>query len=171
MPKALAARYSRIGVARSALCSFTVNDLPVKPPSGVPTDHYDDTESVYAVLGNVARRERWEPPETMRALSVLGSIVLDYRGADLPLGVTALDCQVFLGSVKIIVPSDVDVELTGSILLGSVETKGSKSRLTWLRRAREQLVGPDPEPDDDYERPLLSVDCSGIMGSVEIKLR
>lgn len=107
----------------------------------------------------------------MRTVSVLGSIVLDYRDADLPLGVTEVDCAVFLGSVEIIVPSDVDVELTGSIFLGSVETKGGKDRRNWLRRARERLVGEGPEPEGEYERPLLSVDCSGVLGNVEVKLR
>ncbi len=75
------------------------------------------------MLGSVTRRGPWEPPETMRLVSVLGSSVLDCRDAELPLGVTEVDCEVFLGSVEVIVPSDVDVELTGSVFLGSVETK------------------------------------------------
>jgi len=148
-----------------------VNDLPTKPPSRALARRYEDAETVYSVLGSTTRRGPWGPPETMRTVSVLGSIVLDYRDADLPLGVTEVDCAVFIGSVEIIVPSDVDVELTGSIFLGSVETKGGKDRRNWLRRARERLVGEGPEPEGEYERPLLSVDCSGVLGSVEVKLR
>ena len=53
--------------------------------------------------------------------------------------------------------------MTGSVFLGSVETKGRTSRL-------EHREEPELEADDEYERPLLSVDCSGLMGSVEIKL-
>ena len=148
-----------------------MNDLPAKPSSGALAKRYQDAETVYSVLGSTTRRGPWEPPETMRAVSVLGSTVLDYRDADLPLGVTEVDCAVFLGSVEIIVPSDVDVELTGSVFLGSVETKGGKDRRNWLRRARERLVGQEPEPEGEYERPLLSVDCSGVMGSVAVTLR
>jgi predicted membrane protein len=148
-----------------------VNELPAKLSPDAVDKRYEDAETVYSVLGSITRRERWEPPETMRTVSVLGSIVLDYRDADLPLGVTEVDCQVFLGSVEIIVPSDVDMELSGSVFLGSVETKGGKGRLKWLRRARERLLGQEAKPEDDYERPLLSVDCSGVMGSVEVKLR
>lgn len=150
--------------------SWTVNDLPAKPSSGALAERYEHAETVYSVLGSTARRGPWKPPETMRTVSVLGSIVLDYRDADLPLGVTEVDCQVFLGSVEIVVPSDVDVELTGSVFLGSVETKSGKGRRRWLRRARERLVGQEPEPEEEYERPLLSVDCSGALGSVEVKL-
>jgi hypothetical protein len=148
-----------------------VKDLPTKPTSGALAKRYQDAETVYSVLGSTARRGRWEPPETMRTLSVLGSIVLDYGDADLPLGVTEVDCQVFLGSVEIIVPSDVDVELTGSVFLGSVDTKGGKGPLNWLRRAGRRLVGQEPEAEEVYERPLLSVDCSGFLGSVQVKLR
>jgi hypothetical protein len=147
-----------------------VNDLPAKPSSGSLINRYADAETVYSVLRSVTRLGAWEPPETMRLVSVMGHIALDYRDADLPLGVTAVDCEVFLGSVEIVVPPDVDVELTGSVFLGSVETKGGTGRLNWLRRARERLVGQEPEPEDECERPLLSVDCSGVMGSVEVKL-
>ena len=148
-----------------------MNDLPAKPSSGALAERYEHAETVYSVLGSTARRGPWKPPETMRTVSVLGSIVLDYRDADLLLGVTEVDCAVFLGSVEIIVPSDIDVELTGSVFLGSVETKSGKGPHNWLRRARKRLVGEEREPDEDYERPLLSVDCSGLMGSVEVKLR
>jgi predicted membrane protein len=148
-----------------------VNDLPAKPSSGALSERYEHAETVYSVLGSTARRGPWKPPETMRTVSVLGSTVLDYRDADLPLGVTEVDCQVFLGSVEIVVPSNVDVELTGSVFLGSVETKSGKGPHNWLRRARERLVGQETEPEEGYERPLLSVDCSGVMGSVEVKLR
>ena len=120
-----------------------MNELPAKLSSDAVDKRYEDAETVYSVLGSITRRERWEPPETMRTVSVLGSIVLDY----------------------------LDVELTGSVFLGSVETKGGKGRLKWLRRARERLLGQEAKPEDDYERPLLSVDCSGVMGSVEVKLR
>jgi predicted membrane protein len=107
----------------------------------------------------------------MRTVCVLGSMVLDYRDANLPLGVTEVDCLVFLGSMEIVVPSDVDVELTGSVVLGSVETKSGEERRSWLRRVRERLTGQEREPEESYERPLLSVDCSGAIGSVEVELR
>jgi hypothetical protein len=106
----------------------------------------------------------------MRLVSVLGNIVLDYRDADLPLGLTEVDCEVYLGNVELIVPPDVDLELTGSVFLGSVDTKEAEGRLGWWRRVRERISGQPPEPEPSYERPLLSVDCSGVLGSVEIKL-
>lgn len=84
---------------------------------------------------------------------MLGNVVVDYRDADLPLGITALDCSVYLGNIEIHLPDDVDLELTGSIFLGNVETKGT------------QAPGGVGE-----ERPLVSVDCSGWMGNLEVHL-
>lgn len=150
-----------------------MNDLPAKTSTRELARQYEDAETVYSVLQGVSRGGPWEPPEAMRVVSVMGSIVLDYRQAELPLGVTTLDCAVYMGSVEIILPSDVDLELTGSVFLGSVETKNGEDGFSW-RRVRERLVGgrrePELEPDEEYERPLLSVDCSGLMGSVEVKL-
>jgi hypothetical protein len=149
-----------------------MNALPTKRPSADPTPLHDDEETVYSVLRSVTRFGPWEPPETMRLVSVMGHIALDYQEADLPLGVTEVECQVFMGSVEITVPDDVDVELTGSVFMGSVETTGGNGRGRWRRRAREFLLGEGPdERDEKVERPLLSVHCSGAMGSVDVKLR
>jgi hypothetical protein len=145
-------------------------DLSDESSSRALAPRHDGVETLYSVLQRSSRRGPWRPPETMRLVSVLGSIVLDYREADLPLGVTALDCQVVLGSVEIIVPRDVDLELTGSVLLGSVETRDEADELDASLLGRERLGLPEPGPQEEYERPVLSVHCSGVLGSVEIEL-
>lgn len=147
-----------------------VSDLSSRRSSDALASPYEHDETVHSVLRSIARRGPWTPPETMRVVSALGHVVLDYRDADLPLGTTALRCEVFLGSVEIVVPSDVDLELTGSVLLGSVETRDGRGRVHWRRKVRDFLVGPEPELAEEPEQPLLSVDCSGVLGSVEIRL-
>ncbi len=158
------------GSAFSTATLPTVSDLPAKSSSAALARRYEDPETVYSVLRSVTRLGPWEPPEKMRLVSVLGNIVLDYREADLPLGVTAVDCEVFLGNVEVIVPPGVDLELTGSVFLGNVETKDGTGRLDWRRRPQERLMGPELESEQEYERPLLIVHCSGVMGNVEIRL-
>ena len=105
----------------------------------------------------------------MQVVSVLGSVVLDYREAELPDGVTEVDCAVYLGSVEIRVPADVEVELTGSVLLGSVESREDAELLA----ARERIgagAARETQTPPASERPLLSVDCTGVLGSVEVRL-
>jgi predicted membrane protein len=141
-----------------------VADLPAKRSPPELAERYEEPLTLYSVLGSTKRGGPWEPPETMRALSVLGHLALDYRDAELPLGVTEVECRVYLGSVELVVPSDVDVEITGTVFLGSVESGGGGG--STLRELRGHL---EPEPEEDLERPLLRVDCSGVAGSVEVK--
>jgi hypothetical protein len=114
----------------------------------------DDGKTALAVLNSTALRVTREPSELQQVVSVLGNVVLDYRDADIPLGVTGVDCAVYLGNVEILVPEDVDVEITGTVFLGNIETKGGRRR----------------RGDDSEERPLLCIDCSGLMGSVVVRL-
>jgi predicted membrane protein len=131
-----------------------VSDVPAKRPRSELATQVDDAKTATAVLNSTTLRVTWEPPELQQVVSVLGNVVVDYRDAEIPLGVTGLDCAVYLGNVEILMPEDVDVELTGTVFLGSVETKGG-------RRRRD---------DDSEERPLVSIDCSGLMGNVVVKL-
>jgi hypothetical protein len=148
-----------------------MSNLPTKRPSGALTARDDDAETVYSVLQSVTRLGAWDPPETMRLVSVLGNIVLDYRDADLPLGVTTVECEVYLGNIEIIVPPDVDIELEGSVFLGNVDAKDSapEKHLERLPRDAGGDGEPDPHEDDEDEWPVLVIDCSGLMGNVEVK--
>jgi hypothetical protein len=130
-----------------------VTDLPAERPPSDVARRLDEGEAVTAVLGSRALRVSWEPPRLQQVVSVLGNVVVDYRDADLPPGITALDCSVYLGNIEIHLPDDVHLELTGSVFLGNVETKG---------------VQAPAEPGE--ERPLVSIDCSGWMGNIEVRL-
>ena len=145
-----------------------MGELPAQRPASPPTRPDEDVETTLCVLGSRALRGPWQPPETTRAVSVLGSILLDFREAELPSGVTEVDCEVYLGSIEIRVPPGVDVELLGQVFLGSVEARGETGARGWLRRGRERLNGRPPAADEPLERPLLSIDCTGALGSVEV---
>ena len=131
-----------------------MSDVPAKRTRSEVATRVDDAKTAVAVLNSTALRVTWEPPELQQVVSVLGNVVVDYRDADFPLGITGIDCSVYLGNVEILVPEDVDVELSGTVFLGNVETKGGGRR----------------RDDDSDERPLLSIDCSGLMGNVVVKL-
>jgi hypothetical protein len=147
-----------------------VSHVPAGPSLDRRPARYRDVQTLYSVLQSSTRSGPWVPPEIMRVVSVLGSVVLDYREADLPPGVTELDCQVYLGNVEIVVPPDVDVELTGSVLLGNVATERGAEGPGSRRRLPPRPSGPEEGPEEESERPLLSVDCSGVMGNVAVRL-
>jgi hypothetical protein len=72
-----------------------------------------------AVLGSAQRNGFWRLAEESRVISVLGSCKIDLRSARISAAVTTLEVGVVLGSVDVIVPAGVEVELEVHAVLGS----------------------------------------------------
>ena len=70
-------------------------------------DPHDEVGHAVAILGSASRKGRWTPPGTLRAISLMGTVNLDFREADL-LEETDVDVFTLMGSVNIIVPPSVD---------------------------------------------------------------
>jgi hypothetical protein len=76
-------------------------------------------------MGSTERRGGWHVPSHLDVRVWLGSAVLDLRNAKLSPGVTTIDVGVVLGSVEIVVPQDMPVEIGMLAALGTVdETTG-----------------------------------------------
>jgi hypothetical protein len=80
-----------------------------------------DHSHVRAYLGSVERHGAWPVPKHLEVRVVLGSCELDLRNAVLQPGVTTIDVGVVLGSVEIIVPKDMLVEVGMMAALASVD--------------------------------------------------
>jgi hypothetical protein len=112
------------------------------------TTQVDDAKTTLAVLNSTALRVTWEPAELQQVVSVLGNVVVDYRDADIPLGVTGIDCAVYLGNVEILVPDDIDVEIGGTVeparrrLGGAAAPQHRLLGLDGQRRREGALTGP-----------------------------
>jgi hypothetical protein len=80
---------------------------------------------VRVIMGSTERRGAWQVPNHLEVRVWLGSAHLDLRNAQLSPGVTTIDVGVVLGSVEIVVPLDMPVEVGMLAALGSVdETTG-----------------------------------------------
>ncbi len=75
-----------------------------------------------AVFGSIERTGPWTVPSHMKARVVCGSIVLDLRDAHLS-AVTTIDVNVTMGSIEILVPPGVAVEVDADPILGNVEDR------------------------------------------------
>lgn len=129
---------------------------------------FEDRERIVALLGASTRAGPWVPPERLTAVAALGSVVLDFRKAELPPGETIVRAVGLLGSVEILVPAELDVEAGGFSFLGSVEHRSGGG----VRRFVDGLLGrsrPQDGPPDD-EAPFLSVRSTAILGSVVVKV-
>jgi hypothetical protein len=69
---------------------------------GYPCDDGPDGhETAVSVFGNTSRTGPWAPPEEIRAVAGFGNVVLDFREADLPAGVTEVDAYAIFGNVVV----------------------------------------------------------------------
>lgn len=111
----------------------------------------EQTGVVLAVLSGATRKGPWEPPETLYAVGFLGGVELDFRQAALLEGVTEVKALALMGGVDIIVPDDVDVEVSGFGFMGGFD------------HVSQHLPGGD--------RPLVRISGLALMGGVSVKVK
>jgi hypothetical protein len=85
---------------------------PMRPTATV------EREWVVAVLGDTKRQGRWRVERPLAAVAVMGDVVLDLRGAEVPQGEVDITATAIMGDVKIYVPDGVDVQLSGIAVMG-----------------------------------------------------
>jgi class 3 adenylate cyclase len=78
-------------------------------------------ESTLALLSSAKRGGRWKASGVTQATAVLGSCIIDLRQAEIEGDRLLVRATAVLGAVHILVPPDVDVDLTGTALLGSIK--------------------------------------------------
>jgi hypothetical protein len=62
---------------------------------------------VVAVMGASRRQGRWRVERRLAAVAVMGDVVLDLRGAEVPHGDVELTATALMGDVKVYVPDGV----------------------------------------------------------------
>lgn len=107
-----------------------------------------ENQNLFSVLGSSDRTGRWQPAREIGCFSLLGSIKLDFREAEFPRSGVSVNAGCILGSVEIVVPPGINVDLSGLPLLGSMDNKSG---------------GGDPDA------PRITVKGVALLGSVEIK--
>lgn len=68
---------------------------------------------IVALFCEVSRESRWTVPDGQSAVAVFGSVKLDLRTALLESSATEVRANAFFGSVQVIVPGDISVQVDG----------------------------------------------------------
>ena len=105
---------------RSDLVPITA-DLPAvsgSPATPARPTGRGDREWVVAVMGDSKRQGRWRVERPLAALAIMGDVVLDLRGAEVPQGEVDITATAVMGDIKIHVPDGVDVQLSGIAVMG-----------------------------------------------------
>lgn len=137
---------------QSAPAMSAMPALEQAAPSGIPWRHPTLIPWMVAVLGSVSRRGVWRLKPQTGSLAVLGSCDLDLSQVQVDADDPHITAIALLGSVTIIVPEGVQVEVNGIPLLGSVDCRVH-----------------DAPPN--AQTPFLRLQVTGIacMGSVTVK--
>jgi hypothetical protein len=69
-------------------------------------------------MGDSKRQGRWRVEQPLAALAVMGDVLIDLRGAEVPQGEVDITATAVMGDVKIYVPDGVDVQLSGIAVMG-----------------------------------------------------
>lgn len=85
-------------------------------PSGVRS--VAAARSIVSVFGSSSRSGVWKPSSRVNIVSVLGGCEVDFRQALLEPGVTSVQVVGVLGTVGVVVPSDISVEVIGTGIMG-----------------------------------------------------
>jgi hypothetical protein len=116
---------------------------PMRPTAPV------EREWVVAVMGDTKRQGRWRVERPLAAVAVMGDVVLDLRGAEVPQGEVDITATAVMGDVKIYVPDGVDVQLSGIAVMGDKKVA-----------VREAPAG--------QTAPKVVVRATAIMGDVKV---
>jgi Cell wall-active antibiotics response 4TMS YvqF len=143
------------------------------PPGDDALPDLPQRGTLTAVFSSTARHGEWLPPEELRVVVGFGAAKLDLTKALLAPGVTEFEVYALFGSVELLVPPDLEVELDASALFGSVERRDSGGGVSgFLRDQLRRVTGADleqPPPEDDP--PLLRVTGRAIFGSIIVRVR
>src|SRR5215470_9889397 len=124
---------------------------PMQPAQAYPrTAARQPVRSSVSIMSAVERKGFWRVDAETLAVSVMGSCKLDLRGAAISAPVTTINAYTVMGSIDVVVPFGVEVELEGIAIMGSKEAK---------------LKGPPPPPG----APVVRVNAFSLMGSVTVR--
>lgn len=111
-----------------------------------------------AVMGDCKERIVGRIDGPLEAVSVMGDVELDLRGAQVPTGEVRICATAVMGDVKIIVPDGVSVVLTGHNFLGdrrvAVRDPHPGARVPVVRVTATAVMGDIKIVDDEHNGPL-----------------
>jgi hypothetical protein len=107
--------------AARTLGELSVLTLDLVPPEQQPIN-FDD-RPVHALFGSMRRSGRWVVPGRFPLSALFGSVELDLREAILQRRHVFIEANVLCGSVRLLVPEGVQVNVSGRTILSSREVR------------------------------------------------
>jgi hypothetical protein len=106
----------------------TATALATHPPHAVEDPSRLSTKKLTVMFSHLERTGRWVVPRTLHAYSLFGNIVLDFRDASLAAGTTTLDIKSTFGTIELILPPWLAIDVDVSSIAGNVEERHRLAR-------------------------------------------
>jgi hypothetical protein len=122
----------------------------------------DTRKPVAGIFGRERRDGRWVVPERLAVTAIFGEVVLDLREALLQSQRVTVLATMMGGTLQLIVPDGIAVEVTGKALLSRKNRPSSADGLS--RKNREA----SRRPEDPPETPVIEVRALALGGRVKV---
>jgi len=107
-----------------------VGDLPSTPAAPLPERRRSAARVLVAIFGATKRTGTLRVRENLVCFALFGNVTLDLRGALIEGDVVNVQATSIFGSVDVIVPEGVEVDLTGVAIFGAKGTSGKSELVT-----------------------------------------
>lgn len=113
--------------------------------------------SIAAIFSSSTRDGQWVVPVQQDAFALFGEVTIDLTAAVLSAPETVLRCNAVLGSVTVIVPDSVRVDINGTGILGEFERKDKRKGAL-----KKRMPAPNA--------PVVQITGVALLGSVTTKI-
>ena len=118
------------------------------------TELDDEPLKLHVVMGSCERRGIWRLPSRVEAFVKLGNMELDLREAELGPS-TTIDAHVMMGSLEIIVPADLALDVSIDSAFGHVEHGGANGHTPVGSESEPARPGVEPVLGHAYRDPAV----------------
>jgi hypothetical protein len=125
------------------------SDLGQPSPASVPLVRRAGASWFVGIMSSAVRKGRWVLQPASHALAVMGECVLDLREAEVASSYSHIHAVALMGTVRVIVPEGIDVDVDGIAIMGAKTLRISSVR---------------PLPGS----PLIRVTAVALMGEVSV---
>jgi hypothetical protein len=137
---------------RAELAELT-RDLPAlaeSPSPPAPASRRTRSQWLVAIMGGSTRRRMRRPASRLNVISIMGGDDIILREVEIEGGELVINAFSLMGGSDIYVPDSVEVELSGPVIMGGNDERGS---------ARQPRPGA----------PVVRVRSFGLMGGVDVR--
>src|SRR5579859_1551471 len=92
-----------------------------------PLVQLDGSRSISGIFGPAQRSGRWVVPPVLTVTAIRGTVEVDFREAILRDSPVRVNVTVFVGSVYLVVPDGIWVEMSGRAMLGGYRAMGKNA--------------------------------------------